>query len=126
MAEFFDVARFEVDKRTDVSIPETYTEIGNVTMAGAEEGTYEYGFSLTWLFDQVNKSEFLRFSSDGGVIWHESNSELSDSAFEKRDAYQFYIPLSSGDLNLIVQVRKEDATGVMDVQFADTWIKRVA
>ena len=125
MAEFFTVARFEVDKRKDLTMTDTYQEIGNISMLNAVEGTYEYGFSMTHTFDQTIKSEFVRFSIDGGVTWTEFSKEPSDLTDNIPTTYNFFKTGASGNLSIIVEARKEDAVGEMIVKFIDTYIKRV-
>ena len=125
MAEIFDILRFEVDKRQDLTMTDVYTEVGNVSVLGADLGTYEYGVSLTSIFDQTNKSEFIRFSTDGGTVWYELSSEPADKTDDNPSVYNFFLEGVSGDLNFQVQARKEDASGVMLIHFVDTYIRRV-
>ena len=125
MAEFYDVNRFEVDIQADQTMTETYQEIASVEMLGAEAGTYEYGISGVHSYDQSIYSEYRRISIDGGATWQETILEPSDSNNVRSTSYQFYKQGVSGDLNLIVQARKEVATGVMVVHVIHAWIKRV-
>jgi len=124
--EIFDILRFAVDKRSDLTMTDAYTEVGNVSLDNCDMGTYEYGLSLTSIFDQTNKSEYLRFSTDGGNTWYEFSSEPADKTDDNPTSYNFFLENMSGDLNFQVQARKEDATGVMSIHFVDTYIRRVA
>lgn len=123
--EIFDILTFNVDKRVDLTMTDVYQEIANVSLLGSVLGDYEYGFSVTHQFDQIIKSEYLRFSIDGGITWSEFVGEPSDITDDSGFMYQFYKLQKSGDLNLIIQARKEDGVGVMTVEFVDAWIKRV-
>lgn len=125
MAEFYDVNRFEVNIQTNQTMTEVYQEVANVEMLGAEVGTYEYGLSGVHSFDQSITSEYRRVSIDGGATWQETILEPSDTNNVRSESYQFYLQGVSGDLSLIVQARKETATGVMVVHSVNAWIKRV-
>ncbi len=125
MAELFGLLNFNVDKRQNLLMSSVYGEIGNVSLLGAVVGTYEFGFSLTLNFDQANKSEFVRFSLDGGATWTEFQTDIGNSTTDTPLMYQFYKEGLSGDLSLQVEARKEDATGIMNIIFVDTWIRRV-
>lgn len=125
MAEYFELPRFTVDKRRDLTMTEVYQEIGNVSVLGAALGTYEYGFSMTHQYDQANLSEYVRFSIDDGVTWTEFITEPSDTTNDTPMTYNFFKEGVSGDLNIQVQARKVNATGVMTVKFIDTYMRRV-
>jgi len=125
MAEIFDILRFEVDKRENLTIPETYTEIANVTMTDAELGDYEYGVSMTHTFDSTTTSVYRRMSSDGGVTWREFILEPSDTTDNVAGSYNFFRLQVSGDLNIIVQARKETSAGTLIVGSMDAYIRRV-
>lgn len=125
MAEYFELTRFTVDKRQDLTMTEVYQEIGNVSIAGAILGTYEYGFSMTHQYDQANLSEYIDFSTDGGVTWTEFITEPADTTDDEPLTYFFFKEGISGDLNLRVRARKVNTTGVMVVKFIDTYMRRV-
>jgi len=59
------------------------------------------------------------------VTWFEFSSEPADKTDDNPASYVFFLENMSGDLNFQVQARKEDATGVMDIHFIDTYIRRV-
>ncbi len=123
--DIFDILRFEVDKTSDTTMLSTYQSVGSVTMANAVLGTYEFGMSITSKYDQTTKSKFARFSLDDGATWFEFTHEASDKTDSDPTTYSFFLEGVSGDLTLDVECRKEDATGIMIVEFADVWIKRV-
>ena len=125
MADIFDILRFEVDKTSDLTMTDTYQEIGNVEMLDAELGTYEYGFSVTHSFDSTTTSEMFRMSLDDGATWDEYIIEPKDKTDEIFDSYNFFKVGMSGDLSLILEARQETSAGVMVVQFADVFIRRV-
>lgn len=126
MAEFFDINRFEVDIRENLTMTDTYQEVGNTEMLDAELGCYEFGYSGVHSYDQINKSEYMRFSLDGGTTWQELIREPANTLDIQADSYQFYIRGISGDLSFIVQARAQDATGTMEVYSVNVWIKRVS
>ena len=127
MAELFSIMTHHGDKNSNIAVQDVYNDLVNiVTPIALPLGSYEFGFSLTMTYDQVNKSEFIRFSIDGGSSWTEFQTEPSDKLDETPFMYQFFKNDISGITNMIVQARKQDAAGVMHVAFADCWIKRVA
>lgn len=126
MAEFFDINKFVVDIRENLTMTEVYQEVASTEMLGAELGTYEYGISGFHSYDQANLSEYRRVSIDGGATWQETILEPSDTSNVRGTSYQFYKQGVSGDLSIIVQGRKETAVGIMLVHSVNAWIKRVA
>lgn len=125
MAEIFDILRFEVDKRQDITLPETYTEVANVDLLGAELGKYEYGVSMTHSFDSVTTSVYRRVSIDGGTTWKEFILEPSDITNNVAGSYFFFGIGVSGDLSITVQARKETTAGVLVIGAVDAYIRRV-
>lgn len=125
MAEFWDINAFAVDIRANLTMTENYQEVASTELLGAELGTYEYGVSGVHSYDQANLSEYRRVSIDGGDTWSEVIMEPSDSSNVRATSYQFYVVGASGDLSIVVQGRKETATGVMTVHNVNAWIKRV-
>ena len=124
MAELFTILELALDKRDTLTMTETYQEVGKATMANAPAGTYEFGMSLSTTYDTAQKSKFLRFSLDDGTSWSEFESEPSDKTNIEPFTYNFFKSGVSGALSLTVQARKEDAAGVMTVNFIDTYIRR--
>jgi len=125
MAELFNILVSAVDARQNIVMTDVYQEVANVTLVGAELGDYEHMMSITSQYDQTTKSEFFRFSLDGGSTWEESQTEPKDKTDKRYISYPFVRTQVSGDLQLIIQARKEDVTGVMTVLFANAWIKRI-
>jgi len=128
MADIFSILTYDVDKNSGLTMTDTYQDVANVTMAAPTvvNGWYEFGMSITSTFDTTTKSEFYRFSLDGGTSWNEFTHEPSDQTDEEPFVYIFPKQYTSAEaVNFIVQARKEDTAGTMLVPFADAWIKRV-
>ena len=126
MPELFDVLTYDYAKAQDIlNIPDTYTELVALLTPSRPVGVYELGMSLTYNLDTANRSVFLRFTTDGGVSWNEFSAEPKDSTDDEPHFYQFPVTHAGGAKDIQIQARKEAATGVLDVHFADTWFKRV-
>ena len=126
MAELFDILTYDYAKATDIlNIPDTYVSLVSLTTPSRDAGVYEYGISLTYKLDTANRSAYLRFSTDGGATWTEFISEPKDKTDDSPHFYQFPKNLAGGILNFEIQAKKETAANLMDVSFADIWIKRV-
>jgi len=131
MAELFDILTFYGDKRSSTNnvelqdIPETYIEIGSFDTPDLPSGRYEIGVSITSTFDRTNKSEFIRWSDDGGTNWNEFSSEPQDKTDDKPHYYAYTKTGYSGVKQFRLEARKEADAGLMTVNFADCWIKRV-
>ena len=121
----WDVMTFYGDKRNDLVMSETYSDIGNFTTPDLPLGRYEFSINFTTIFDRTNKKEYFRFSIDGGVTWFEFAAETSSKIDAKAYSYSFTLEGFSGVTNMIAQARKETGAGVMDVKFSDCSIKRV-
>ena len=126
MAELFDILTYDFNKASDVlNVPETYTPVVSMVTPSRVAGTYEFGVSLTYNFDVANRSVFMRFSTDGGVTWNESSAEPKDTTDDEPHVYLFPYVYAGGILDAQLEMRKQDATGVLNVNFADLWFKRV-
>ena len=129
--ELFEILTFYGDKRNSGSdtaladVPETYIEIGSFDTPDLPNGRYELGVSVTSTFDRTNKSEFLRWSDDGGSTWDEFSSEPQDKTDDKPHYYAYTKENYSGVKQFRLEARKETGAGTMIVNFADCWIKRV-
>ena len=121
------VMTYDYDKQQDIlNIPETYTQLNNFTSPSRPAGIYEVGMSFTWDFTLVSKSAYFRWSTDGGSTWNEFISEPKDVQDKMAMYYQYPFNHPGGQMNIITQMRKEDATGTLNVTFSDVWFRRVA
>ena len=125
MPEFFDVATYDYTKVQAVNdIPETYTEVARLVTPVREEGVYIIGFSLTWDYDQANKSVFMRFSIDAGGSWTELISKPSDTDDVRAFTYAFPKERSQGIFDMRFEARKQDTSGLFNIGFLDVWYDR--
>ena len=124
--EIFDILTYDYDKQSGIlDIPDTYTPVTAVTTPTREAGVYEYGISITWVYDRTNTSAFLRFSTDG-TTWNEFIAEPKDKTDSNTTYYAFpKVITTSGPLTLQVEMKKETGAGALDCNFADVYIKRV-
>ena len=108
-----------------LNIPETYTPVGSTTSPSRAAGVYETGFSLTYLFPDINDSAYLRFRINGGS-WNEFVSEPKDVQDRNAVYYQFPFDHPGGAMSIEVEMRKEDVgANPLDCLFCDTWFRRV-
>ena len=128
MAELFNILTFDhLIGVPNPDIGETYEEVANLTTPTHPAGAYLYALSLSYAFDRANKSVYLRFSIDGGIVWHEFEGEPKDSTDVNPVYYAFpSVVATEGVLTLQVEMRKETGGGVLDLKFIDVWIERKA
>ncbi len=88
-------------------------------------GIYYVGFSTTHTFDTTTKSVFHQMTVNGGTpeIFAKENKDVTDR--DIRNYTFMYSHLAVGDYNMAIDLRKEDATGILDVQYANIWAFRV-
>lgn len=125
MAEIFDILRFEGDSSQDLTMTEVYQEVANVSLLGAELGTYVFDMSMVHTFDSVTTSVYRRMSIDGGATWNEFVVEPSDITDLIPDSYNFFVEGASGNLTLQIETRKETSAGVLLVKQVHASIRRV-
>jgi hypothetical protein len=126
-ASILAIMTYDYDKASNIlNIPETYTELNNLVTPARPAGVYEVGLSFTWQFDIANRSALFRWSTDGGVIWNEFQSEPKDVSDKSATYYQYPFVHPGGTMQIATQARKQDANGTFDVTFSDVWFRRVA
>jgi hypothetical protein len=104
-----------------LDLPETYTEVGNLAVVALPVGEYVINVSSTWDLDVLDKSVFAQLVLNGGTPEEFSNSS--------KDLFYYGFPYShtsTSDFSLILNMRKEDATGTLDVLLANLWLERKA
>ena len=107
-----------------LNIPETYTPVAQLITPLRVAGTYVLGFSLTYTFDRTTESAFLRWREQGGA-WNEYSSEPSEKTDANTAYYEFPSAYPEEVHDIEVEMRKETATGVLDLNFLDIFFQRV-
>jgi hypothetical protein len=116
---------YDFAKSVNIIAGEIYTELLNYTTDAPLNGIlYEFGLSLSWQYTVANKSAYLRFSTDGGVSWTEFIGQPKDQTDVVPFVYIFPIAFT-GSPNVIIELRKQDASGILTAFYSDSWIKRV-
>ena len=105
-------------------IGETYETIGELTTPSRVSGVYEIKLSLTYSYDVTNQSVFFRWQEDGGD-WNETQHEPNDKTDRTMTAYIYPEIFSGGIKNIVFQMKKENSSGILDVQFLDIIFQRV-
>ena len=113
-----------VSEADNLNIPDTYTQVASLGVTGLVAGVYMIGISATYTFDTTTKSVFSQFTLNGGTPeeFIKENKDVTD-----KDAFVYQFPYThavDGDFSLLLEFHKEDATGVLDVLFANLWIER--
>ena len=126
MSELFDILTFDsVKAQSILDVGDTYEEIAVLTTPDREIGTYMYMLSLSYNFDSVTTSAYMRFSIDGGVAWTEFSREPSDKLDTVALVYAFPKEVATvGPLSLHLEMRKGSNAGTLNVEFLDLIIER--
>ena len=125
MAELFDIVTYDFNKTVDaLNLPETYTNVGTLVTPSRDAGTYVLGFSFTWTFDRTTESVFIRWRQNGGA-WNEYSSEPTEKTDSNTAFYEFPAAYPSQIHTIEVEMRKETASGVLNLQFLDIFLQRV-
>ena len=117
---------YEYDKRSALTMTETYQQIGLVDLAEVPIGVYEIKFSVAYNFADINDSAYFQFNVNNGAFY-EFSSEPSDTT-DRLDFIYFYPHEQNADgpLRVELQSRKEDiAASALSIQYADTIVQRV-
>lgn len=123
----FGLFTYDYDKRSNLTIPETYTEIGNVTTPVARRpGVYYVAFSVAYVFADVNDSAYFQFRINGSAFY-EFILEPSDQTDRLSFIYNFPFVLDTEQVCVVeLQSRKSDvAASTLSIEFADTVFQRV-
>ena len=124
-AEIFAVMTYDFQKESAIlNIPETYTPVAQLITPLRAAGTYVLGFSLTWHFDRTTESVFLRWRQDGGT-WNEYSSEPTEKTDANTAFYEFPDNYIEQVHDIEVEMRKESAQGIFNLDFIDIFFQRV-
>lgn len=116
--------RFWKDEQTDhLDVPETYEEIGNLAVTDLPAGQYVLFLSMTYQLDLTNKSVYFRFALNEQAS-EEFSAEPKDSTDREAKSYGFPYTHTGGDFSLVMDLRKEDANGVLNCYFSNIWLER--
>lgn len=115
---------FDTVKTTALTMTDAYQDLGNLTTPSRPAGVYVVSFSVAFTFDQINKSAYFQFRVDGSA-WYEFRQENSDITDNRAFVYFYPSTYTAGIHTIELQGRKEDAAGIMVVDFADTNFQRV-
>jgi len=116
---------YEFDKKIDVNLPITWTDLGTVNIASHPAGIYQYLVSFTFVLDSINSSGEFRYSIDGGSTWFEFSIEPKD--INNTQPYTHVFPYEATEdegLSLMLQGQKQDAGDTLIVQFSDVAIEK--
>ena len=107
------------------NLPEVYFPIATLRTGLRELGIYEFKFSINYNFNVTNKSVFLAYSLDGGKKYYEFVAEPKDKTDNKGYSYFFVIDHPGGrGFDIRFKIKKEDGTGVLNVNYFDAIIER--
>jgi len=125
MAELFSILTFDETKVIDVlNISDTYTQVGQLVTPSRAAGKYQLGFSLTYNFDRVTESVFMRWRQDGGA-WQEYSREQKDITDDQTAFYEFPKDYAAQVHTIDLEMRKETANGVLNLRFLDIYFQRI-
>ena len=116
---------YEYEKSINVTILETWTDIGELDIATNPYAIYEYKFAVAFSLDSIVNSALFRYSIDGGVTWTNAQIEPSDVLNEYNVSYFFPKEVAeNAGLKFIMQAMKESNGDTMIVSFADVVIEK--
>ena len=123
--ELFDILTYDFQKVSgQLDLPETYVNICTLTTPYREAGLYEVAFSITTTFNRDNKSLFVRWRRDG-EDWNEFLTEPTDTTDKIPWTYFFPAQYAAGVHTIEVEMRKEDASGTLNLDFIDVIFQRI-
>lgn len=110
------------------NIPDTWTEVGFLSVSAHDQGNWFFTISMVWEFDSTTRSALFRISQDDGATW---GDEFSIEPHDASDVYPFsyIVPrISQGNASKVrVQARKETgAAGTLNVRYTDLTFFRVS
>ena len=121
----FNTLTYDYQKESAVlNIPETYTPVAQLVTPERAAGTYVLGLSLTWDFDRTTESVFLRWRQNGGT-WNEYSAEPTEVTDSNTAFYEFPAEYVQEAHDIEVEMRKETALGILNLQFIDVFFQRV-
>jgi hypothetical protein len=119
------VLTYDYSKITNFTVTgDTYEIMSSVATPPRDAGTYEFKFSGTYTLDSTTSSAYIRFSIDGGATWTETRREPKDKTDATTFYYAFPKQVAAGNINVIVEVRKENVGDELIFQFFDIIVER--
>ncbi len=117
---------FHSEYATNVNaIPETYTEVVNLTATNMPSGVYLVNWSAMYNLDIVAKKVYKQIILNGGApkeFVDEPKTVVADVPF----SYGFiYVHNATGTFNLILNMHKEDTDGILNVAESSVWIQKM-
>ena len=102
----------------DFDVPSNvYTDVINDTIADLPIGIYRLDLSMIYKSDNNNRSSFFRFSIDGGTTWSEFRKQTKQVQDINNETLFKVVDHSGGDLNIIIQSRKENTNDTLTIQY---------
>ena len=126
MAELFDILKYSTDKQTVLDLGTVSQTVASTTIVGAVAGTYELGYAFSANFNGSKGSPL--FHSISGTYANPTEHAIvaEANADHKNVSYAFPIVHAGGDLTMALDMRKDPGIGLLDVDWVDVVIKRVA
>ena len=139
MAELFNIRTFNYVSKSQITdaawndVADTYPAVVGSPNADQPEGRiqgtaletlYLLGLSCTYSINSTGNSAQARFSLDGGATWEDFSRESKDSTDRQTFDYMFPYPMVAGAYDIVVQLKKENASNTMQVHFLNLWLER--
>lgn len=124
--ELLNVMTFDTIKGVSIlDIGSAYQAILTLTTPSREAGKYLLGYTLTYTFDSITTSVYIRWRVDGGT-WNEFIKEPKDTTDSEPFMYFYPFDFADGIHTIDVEMRKETVAGTLNVDFIDIIFQRVA
>ena len=119
------VPSYDFEQVIDGVVPsDTYTEILRLGKVSANPGTYRITLAMLFNLDNVNTSAYFRFSLNNGVNWVEVRRESKDITDVIPQALPRSIVHTGGDINIVIEGRKESAGDILLLPFMEITLER--
>ena len=112
-----------VTNKDIMNIGDTYQTIASLNEVDMAIGKYTVHLSTTYKLDVTSKSVLTQFTLNGGTAENFS-VEPKDRTDRVALSYAFPYEHSGGDFGFVLDMAKEDSSGVLDCYFANIWIVR--
>lgn len=126
MTALFDILTYSTDKQTVPDLGEVSQTVASTTMAGAVAGTYELSYAFTVDFNGSKGSPLFHRISGTYASLIENALVAEASVDQKNVFYAFPIVHAGGDLTMSLNMRKGPGITLLNVDWVDVVIKRVA
>ena len=129
MIDFYDVIRDNIhyNKVEGIDVADTWTEVNTLSVPVSNGQAYEIKLSLAWNYDTATKSGCIRYSLDGGTTWSdESCEEPKDRTDTRRGSFDMVRDITAdGNLDVVIEMYKEDTSHTLTVVESLIMIKRI-